>query len=266
MSETSERSSRTTSRTGSVTSSRGSVGGAARSGSLESQMTQASGLDPALASRLARLAGRQGWKILGIYGQSGIGSSKSAALQSSLASRLVAQLDSRGSTLFRLTWKLRGTPLGRLICALRASVPRTSGSGSILSHWPTTTKEDAHSSARHGYMIQGNPGTTLLDAARLAGWATPVATELGNTVENYVAMKKNMTSGPRTAITHPSLQAQLVVHGNVRTGYCAETGGGARLNPAHSRWLMGLPRAWDDCAPTATRLSRSSRRRSSEQR
>jgi hypothetical protein len=36
-----------------------------------------------------------------------------------------------------------------------------------------------------------------------------VATELGNTVENYVAMKRNMTSGPRQAIMHPSIQAQL---------------------------------------------------------
>jgi hypothetical protein len=74
-------------------------------------------------------------------------------------------------------------------------------------------KEDGRSSARHGYMIQGNPGTTLLDAARLtatpASWATPVATEIGNTLENYTAMKRNMKSGPRTAITHPSLQAQL---------------------------------------------------------
>lgn len=38
--------------------------------------------------------------------------------------------------------------------------------------WPTATTTDAKSSARHGYMIEGNAGTTLLDAAR--GWPTPV--------------------------------------------------------------------------------------------
>lgn len=45
--------------------------------------------------------------------------------------------------------------------------------------------------------------------ALLAGWATPVATEIGNTEENYLAMKANMKSGARTAITHPSIQALL---------------------------------------------------------
>ena len=59
-----------------------------------------------------------------------------------------------------------------------------------LAPWPTTTKQDAIGSARHGYMNDGKPraatnqrresltghaGTTLTDAARLASWATPAA-------------------------------------------------------------------------------------------
>lgn len=61
-------------------------------------------------------------------------------------------------------------------------------------------------------MLTGNQGTTLLDAAlECRPWATPVSTELGNTLENYLAMKAHMRSGPRSAITHPSLQAQTVV-------------------------------------------------------
>jgi hypothetical protein len=131
-----------------------------------------------------------------------------------------------------------------------------------------------------------------------AGWATPVATEIGNTLENYQAMKNNMASGPRTAITHPSLQAQLAAWptpqtdnfrsrsgdrkdemgmdqmarsigtlritatGEMLTGSPAATASGGQLNPAHSRWLMGYPVAWDACAPTVTRSSRKSRRRS----
>ena len=182
-----------------------------------------------------------------ISGPIGSDSLKPVDLLASLVSRYRAKTDSRGSTLFTIAWKVRATPSGRLIPAQRGSPRRTSATAS--TSWPSPVKEDAKSSARHGYMITGNPGTTLLDAARLtspqsswttpvasdrkgtrppdskyavclpneaastmappASWATPVATEIGNTVENYLAMKRNMKSGPRMAITHPSLQAQL---------------------------------------------------------
>ena len=46
-----------------------------------------------------------------------------------------------------------------------------------LAPWPTATKEDARSSRRHGYMITGQQGTPLTDAANLSGapWPTPRA-------------------------------------------------------------------------------------------
>lgn len=37
--------------------------------------------------------------------------------------------------------------------------------------------------------------------------------------------------------------------GEMRTGSYVEMGNGVQLNPAHSRWLMGLPRAWDESSP-----------------
>jgi hypothetical protein len=52
--------------------------------------------------------------------------------------------------------------------------------------------------------------------------------------------------------------------GQEPTGFIAETANGGQLSPAHSRWLMGLPPAWDDCAATVTRSSPRSRKHSSK--
>ena len=112
-------------------------------------------------------------------GPIGSDSSKPVDLLASLVSRYRARTDSRGSTLFTIAWKVRATPSGRLIPAQRGSARRTSASAS--TSWPSPVREDAKSSARHGYMITGNPGTTLLDAARLtspqSSWTTPVASD-----------------------------------------------------------------------------------------
>jgi hypothetical protein len=209
--------------------------------------------------------------IRATFGRRGFGSGASAALSSALVNRLRARMDLDGSTVFRLTWKERTTPSGRLIAALRASGRTTSDSD--YGSWPTTTKEDARSSARHGYMLTGNQGTTLLDAARLAHWKH--GRRMGTPLEVQAAWATPAHRDWRTANTRSyqersqstkgeQLPNQVVHLGPLLTGSPVETVKRDQLNPAHSRWLMGYPPEWDACAVTAMPSSRKSPRRSSK--
>ena len=92
--------------------------------------TAPSGPDHALASLSAAQASEKGLLTSGTFGHTGSTSSRSAALATSLENRLRAKTDGLGSTLYKLTWKHWDLPSGRQICALRASVRRTSGKDS----------------------------------------------------------------------------------------------------------------------------------------
>src|SRR5208282_1726049 len=95
-------------------------------------------------------------------------SSESAVLGQCLANRLQAKTALVGSTLFKLIWKQRSTPAGRSICALRASVLRTSGKDS--TGWPSPKTTDSHGSKAHG---TGGQGLHTVD--QMSGWPTPMA-------------------------------------------------------------------------------------------
>lgn len=59
--------------------------------------------------------------------------------------------------------------------------------------------------------------------------------------------KERLDQLPRQAYTAGPLR--LTVFGEMRTGSFVEMDNGVQLNPAHSRWLQGLPRAWDTESP-----------------
>src|SRR6185437_8586636 len=191
----------------SVTSSPASEDGATPYDWLDGPTISPSGPAPARANLSAKPVKAKERKTNATCGLPGLISSESAALQSSLASRLRALLPLPGGTLFQLTWKVRDTPARWPICALRASARRTSGSGS--TGWPTTTTLDASNTRnatanRTPGAKKAHAGVTLVDAA---SWATPA--EAGGTPERFLERKEALGGACGVSLTSLSLQAQL---------------------------------------------------------
>jgi len=99
------------------------------------------GQDHPHVSRLAQQeVGRGNLTPNDISGLSSSISSASAALQQSLVSRLQAQLDLDGLTMYKGIWKQKTTPQQRLYYQVGLSTPRTKENG--CSSWPTPSVRD----------------------------------------------------------------------------------------------------------------------------
>ena len=214
-------------------------------------------------------------------GPSGLSSLSSADLTLSLGNKLKARLSTDGSTLFNLTWKEKVTALGLPVSLLRGSAHRISDTD--CTSWPTPTVDSA--SNRTTPYAQG--GLPLTVAANLASWPTPSSTVIEAKSKPPIMSHRKPTDpqigladvvvhlaswptplradgrGSAGAAKHKNSElpnAVRLVSGPTPIGSTAKTEKPAQLNPAHSRWLMGLPPEWDVCAPTATPSSRKSRK------
>lgn len=233
-----------------VTSSPESAAGPSPSPSPGSPKPHGYGLDLALASLSPRQAGERGLLTSGTSGQLSAGSSSSAILQSSLASRLARLQDGLGSTLYSLNWKEVATPARRPIFALRASVRRTSGSGSI--GWPSPVVNDAKGSDyTYANGDHSRPSLKLGGAAKtVTGWSTPAAQEAGGTPEQFLARKQGLDCGH--SLTSLNLQAQTATWPTPNA--MPPNRGGLQANPdkARERRAQGHQLNLDDAACLAS--------------
>ena len=152
--------------THSATSSLESASGPTRFDSLAGLTIDLFGPVPVRANLSARQAKDLGLMTSGTYGRRGTGSSRSSALQLSLESRLRARTQILGSTLYKMTWKPWVTPSGRFRFRLRASVRRTSETGS--TGWPALPTPTARD-------YRGRYGAELLARRQLHPRGVPLS-------------------------------------------------------------------------------------------
>ena len=120
----------------------------------------------------------------------------------------------------------------------------------LLAGWPTPTTIDNNQVAGTGAAANApKRGTTLGGAARLAAWPTPTATD-GKGGYQGGRLRNGILSTDRLDVAAQLAEpVRLTVSGETLTGCTAGMESGVQLNPALSRWLMGLPHAWDESSP-----------------
>jgi hypothetical protein len=159
-----------------------------------------------------------------------------------------------------------------------------------LAGWPTPTVGNSKGSqsfeglSATGVTPDGRKvAVALPHVATIAGWPTPMAgtpaqngnNEAGNndssrkTVDFVKWDDMVFRMGPERKenmgyAKWPHMPARLTADGRMQIGYTAETVSGGQLNPAHSRWLMGLPPEWDACGVTAMQSTQKQPSRSSK--
>lgn len=181
-----------------------------RSGTQDGQTMSLLLLHSSPASHSALLESTLAHKTSATYSPRSANSSASLALSQSLVNKLSKRLLKIGSTIYTQRWVKRHTPLG-------------------MPYWAHTAQERT---------------TSDKDSSGLptkAGWVTPAARDWKDT-PGMATHTIDKNGKQRIRLDQLPRQAMKL------TGSNAQTTDSDLLNPALSRWLMGLPPEWDVAA------------------
>lgn len=177
-------------------------------------------------------------------------SSPSAALQSSLESRLRQRLDGAGSTLFSLTWNRKATPAGRPYYQLAASALRTFDSD--CGSWPTPAAHEPGGTPEQqrarfdkarakGIEIGNTKPTGLALVVQMAAWPTPMA---GTPAQKGYNEAGNTDSGRKT-VALASWATPKAITGGANSQREGRGAGGPDLQEQAKLATWPTPRAED---------------------